>query len=174
MLRLMLLRHAKSDRPAGVSDLDRPLNARGRRTAPLMGAYLAREGLHPDHVVVSPSLRTRETWEPVRAALDAAEARFVREIYEAPPSALLAVVRAAPAAATTVLVIGHNPGLQDVSLLLVGSGLNSVRNRLAGGFPTGALAVIDFGIPSWSEIGPGTGRLERFVAPRDLDAEEAA
>lgn len=174
MLRLMLLRHAKSDRPPGVADLDRPLNARGRRTAPLMGAYLAREGLYPDHAVVSPSLRTRETWEPVRTALDAPEASIVREIYEAPDAALLAVVRAAPATATAVLMIGHNPGLQDVALRLVGSGLLSVRNRLAAGFPTGALAVIDFSTPSWSNVGAGMGRLERFVAPRDVDAEEAA
>ncbi len=174
MLRLMLLRHAKSDRPPGVADLDRPLNPRGYRTAPLMGAYLAREGLYPDHAVVSPARRTRETWEPVRAALDAPEASFVRDIYEAPDSALLAVIRATPATATTLLMIGHNPGLQDISLRLVGSGLNSVRTRLSEGFPTGALAVIDFSTPRWSDVGPGLGRLDRFIAPRDLDAEEAA
>lgn len=174
MLRLMLLRHAKSDRPPGVSDLDRPLNPRGRRAAPLMGAYLAREGLHPDHVVVSPARRTRETWEPVRVALNASEATFVREIYEAPDSALLAVIRTTPPAAAYLLMIGHNPGLQDLALRLVGSGLPSMRGQLAAGFPTGGLAVIDFGGATWSDLRPGTGRLERFIVPRDLDAEEAA
>lgn len=174
MLRLMLLRHAKSDRPAGIGDLDRPLNPRGRRTAPLMGAYLAAEDLRPDHVVVSPSCRTRQTWEPVQTALGASDATFVPEIYEAPDSALLTVIRKTPEAARSLLMIGHNPGLQDLSLRLVGSGSRSARNRLAAGFPTGALAVIDFDVASWGEIRAVGGRIERFVAPRDLDEEEAA
>ncbi|NEU11763.1 histidine phosphatase family protein [Methylobacterium sp. BTF04] len=170
----MLLRHAKSDRPAGVADLDRPLNPRGRRTAPLIGAYLAREDLRPDHVVVSPSCRTRETWEPIRMALDGPEAVIVREIYEAPVSSLLAVVRNTPETVRCLLMVGHNPGFQDVSLRLVGAGSNTARARLSSGFPTGALAVIDFDCERWSEVRPETGRLGRFVAPKDLESEEAA
>ena len=174
MLRLLLLRHAKSDRPPGVADLDRPLNPRGRRTAPLMARYLVGENLRPDHVAVSPARRTRETWEPVHAALGGPDAVLVPEIYEAPESALLSVIRAVPATARCLLMVGHNPGFQDVALDLVGSGPRAARSRLATGFPTGALAVIDFEVAAWSEVGPGLGRLERFVAPRDLDAEEAA
>ena len=174
MLRLLLLRHAKSDRPPGVADLDRPLNPRGRRTAPLMARYLVGENLRPDHVAVSPARRTRETWEPVHAALGGPDAVLVPEIYEAPESALLSVIRAVPATARSLLMVGHNPGFQDVALDLVGSGPRAARGRLATGFPTGALAVIDFEVAAWSEVGPGLGRLERFVAPRDLDAEEAA
>ncbi|MCJ2082178.1 SixA phosphatase family protein [Methylobacterium sp. J-090] len=174
MLRVLLLRHAKSDRPAGAADLDRPLNPRGRRTAPLMAGYLAAENLRPDHVAVSPAKRTRETWEPIHTALGGPEATIVPEIYEAPDAALLAVIRATPATARGLLMVGHNPGFQDVALRLVGSGSRAARDRLADGFPTGALAVLDFDVETWDKIRAGSGRLERFVAPRDLDAEEAA
>lgn len=174
MLRVLLLRHAKSDRPAGIADLDRPLSPRGRRNAPLMAAYLATENLRPDHVAVSPAKRTRETWEPIHAALSGPEATFVPEIYEAPDAALLKVIRATPGAARCLLMVGHNPGFQDVALRLVESGPRAARGRLAEGFPTGALAVLDFDVETWDEIRAGSGRLERFVAPRDLDAEEAA
>lgn len=174
MLRVLLLRHAKSDRPAGVADLDRPLNPRGRRTAPLMARYLAAENLRPDHAAVSPARRTRETWEPIHAALGGPDATLVPEIYEAPDAALLAVIRATPETARCLLMVGHNPGFQDVALDLVGAGPRAARGRLAAGFPTGALAVIDFDVAAWSEIGRERGILERFVAPRDLDAEEAA
>lgn len=174
MLRLMLLRHAKSDRPAGVADLDRPLNPRGYRTAPLMGRYLAAENLRPEHVVVSPACRTRETWEPVRTALGGPDATLVREIYEAPDSALLSVIRRTPPDARSLLMIGHNPGLQDIALRLVGAGVPAERHKLAAGFPTGALAVIDFEVAAWSEVRAAAGRLERFVLPRELDSDEAA
>lgn len=171
MLRLMLLRHAKSDRPPGVGDLDRPLNPRGRAAAPRMAAYLAAEDLRPDHVVVSPSLRTRQTWEPVREALGLPEAAIVDAIYEAPPEALLNVVRATPDTAASLLMIGHNPGTQDLATQLVGAGPRELRRRLDTEFPTAALAVIAFDLEHWSDVAPGTGRIERFVAPKDLGDE---
>lgn len=172
MRRLILLRHAKSDRTPGVADLDRPLNPRGRRNAPRMGEYLAAEGLRPDALVVSPSLRTRQTWEAVQGALKGPEPEFVTAIYEAPEAALLAVARATSDTAASLLMIGHNPGLQDLALRLVGSGDKTGRRRLAVEFPTATVAVIDFEGESWSAIGPGAGRLERFVAPKDLDGED--
>jgi phosphohistidine phosphatase len=169
MRRLILLRHAKSDRPPGIADLDRPLNDRGKRAAPQMGAYLAAEGLIPDAVVVSPSLRTRETWEAVRTALTGVEAEIVSSIYEAPETALLAVVKATPDTAQSLLMIGHNPGLQDLATRLAGSGEKARRRRLSLEFPTAAVVVLDFEVDAWSAVATGTGRLERFVAPKDLD-----
>lgn len=171
MLRLMLLRHAKSDRPPGVGDLDRPLNPRGRAAAPRMAAYLAAEDLRPDHVVVSPSRRTHQTWEPVREALGLPDAEFVESIYEAPPEALLKVICETPDTAASLLLIGHNPGTQDLATQLVGAGPRDLRRRLDAEFPTAALAVIDFDLDRWSDIGPGTGRIERFVAPKNLGEE---
>lgn len=171
--RLILLRHAKSDRPAGVGDLDRPLNPRGRKAAPLVGAYMAGEGLVPDHVLVSPSRRTRETWEAVTGSLGNPPSEIAEDIYEAPVESLIAVIRSAPEEAGTLLVIGHNPGLQDLATHLVGDGPKDLCRRLSLEFPTAALAVIDFPVDAWGGIDAGTGRLERFVRPRDIAGEDA-
>jgi phosphohistidine phosphatase len=168
----MLLRHAKSARPVGVADMDRPLAARGRDAAPRMGRYLAEEGLLPDLVVVSAARRTRETWELVEPHVDATEIRFDARIYEAPASRLLAVVRASPSSARSVLMIGHNPGFEDFAKLLVGHGDRYAFARLTQKYPTAGLAVIDFDRENWSEIAPRSGRLDRFVTPKSLGAEE--
>lgn len=172
MRRLILLRHAKSDRAPGVTDLDRPLNPRGQRAAPRMGAYLVAEGLTPDAVVVSPALRTRQTWDAVQTVLKGPEPKIVASIYEAPDSALLAVVQATPDEAGSLLMIGHNPGLQELALRLAGTGDKAGRKRLMLEFPTAAVAVIDFDAARWSAIGSGTGRLDRFAAPKDLDIDD--
>ncbi|CAO4153708.1 SixA phosphatase family protein [Methylorubrum aminovorans] len=171
MRRLLLLRHAKSAYPQEVGDIDRPLNPRGREAAPLMGAYIARESLAPDHVMVSPARRTQETWEAVRGELPETPMETVTSIYEAPASRILDAIRSAPAEAQTLLVIGHNPGLGDLALRLVGEGPKELRNDLREKFPTAALAVLEFDAVGWEDIAPGTGRLLRFVRPRQLAAE---
>lgn len=172
MRRLILLRHAKSDRPPGVADLDRPLNPRGRQAAPRMGAYIAEAGLRPDHVLLSPSRRTLETWDAVRGPLDGNPGETVPALYEAGAAQILEVVRGAPDNAGTLLVVGHNPGLQDFATEAVGSGSKADRRRLATQFPTAALAVIDFEVGGWNEVASGTGRLERFVKPKDLGDDD--
>ena len=171
MRRLILLRHAKSDRPAGVGDHERPLNDRGRRAAPAVGAHLAEAGFRPELALVSTATRTRETWEAISAALGAPEAQYHREIYEAPSTRILDVIRRAPDAVETVIVIGHNPGLGDLAATLAGEGPRNERARLATEFPTAAYAVIDFDAATWSAVSPGQGRLERYVRPRDIDPE---
>lgn len=173
MRRLILLRHAKSDRPAGVPDRERPLNGRGRRAAPAVGAHLAGEGSAPDLALVSPARRTQETWEAVAAILGAPQARTVPEIYEAPWTDILAAVRAAPDEVTTLMVVGHNPGVSDLAGTLAGEGPRKALSRLAAEFPTAAYAVIDFDAQTWAAIEPGQGRLERFVRPRDIDPDLA-
>jgi phosphohistidine phosphatase len=173
MLRLILLRHAKSDRPAGVVDLERPLNPRGRKAAPRMAAYLAEEGLVPERVLVSPARRTRETWDLAKDALGEIPQDSVEAIYEAPASALLRAVRNAPTDAATVLLIGHNPGIQDFAVKLAQGGSREAKARLRTQFPTAALAVIDFEAEAWSGIDWGGGRLERFVTPKDLASDLA-
>ncbi|GJE55948.1 MULTISPECIES: SixA phosphatase family protein [Methylobacterium] len=175
--RLILLRHAKSAWPAGVADIERPLNARGRAAAPRIGAYLAAEGLVPDYVMVSPARRTLETWERLRGALPAivpeTAPEIVPMIYEASAHRTLDAVRSAPDSAETLLVIGHNPGFQDLALFLVGSGPATLREDLHEKFPTAGLAVIAFAVEHWGDVGRGGGRLERFVTPRGLTEAEA-
>ncbi len=172
MRRLMLLRHAKSERAQpGLRDHDRPLNARGREAAPLLGGYMAQHGLIPDRVVVSTSARTRETWALAAAVFaDPLAAIFEDRIYEAGPEAILDVIGETPDEVRSLLVVGHNPGLQTLALTLAGSGGSEARQRLRDKFPTAALAVIDFARANWGRLRPGTGRLDRFVAPRRLAA----
>jgi phosphohistidine phosphatase len=170
MLRLMLLRHAKSDWSArGLHDIDRPLNARGRGAAPRIGAYLATHDLVPDAVLVSPAARARETWTLVAQGLKAArKPKFDGRLYEAPPQVILAAVSEAPASAKVLLVIGHNPGMQSLALALIESGDPAARAQLSDKFPTAGLAVIDFAVARWSAIEPASGTVERFVTPRAL------
>jgi phosphohistidine phosphatase len=172
MRRLMLLRHAKSDWPAGVPDHDRPLNDRGRAAAPLMGRYLADEGLLPDLAVVSSAQRTQETWALVAPALGPVEARTEPRVYEAPADRLLAVLREAPDTARTLLLVGHNPGTEDLARRLVGHGDRYAIARLGQKYPTAGLAVIDFEAERWAEIDTRTGRLDRFVTPKTIGAGE--
>ncbi len=173
MRRLLLLRHAKSDWPEGVRDEERPLGARGRAAAPRMGAYLAREALVPTHTVVSPARRTQETWDLVRGALGRGghalpEAATDARIYGASTEALLAVIGDQPDRAGTMLLLGHNPGMQDLARHLIGQGDRTDVTRLTAKYPTAALAVLEFPVPHWAEAGLGGARLARYVTPKDL------
>lgn len=173
MRRLILLRHAKSDWPDGIADPERPLAPRGRAAAPLVGAYLSRESLVPDLVLVSPARRTRETWDLVAPCLPRSpKAAPEPRIYEASAARLLAVLRDQPAEVHTLMLVGHNPGMEDLAELLVHEGPTLARDAMGEKFPTGALAVIDFPIDDWAAIAPHLGRLDRFIVPRALSAED--
>jgi phosphohistidine phosphatase len=171
MRRLLLLRHAKSSwAEPGASDHARPLNRRGQEAAPRIGAYLGRHKLIPDCVLCSTAKRTRETWDLVSAEMRAApQAAYVERLYDASPRTLLEVLRHADAAAKSVLVVGHNPGLQEVATELIAAGDLDDRERLREKLPTGGLVVIDFAITDWSKLHARSGRLERFVVPRMLE-----
>ena len=171
MKRLYFLRHAKSDRMPGerVADVDRPLNARGRQAAPVMGRYLRRRKLTPDLVVCSASRRTRETWELVQAELKGdVPVEFSERLYLATAPQILRLIRELPSTSDAVLLLGHNPGVQAAAVGLAGHGDAGERERLKAKFPTAGLAVIDFEIATWREVAEGSGRLERLVVPRDL------
>jgi phosphohistidine phosphatase len=165
----MLLRHAKSDWPTGVADEKRPLAARGRAEAPLIGAFMARERLRPDLALISPAQRTRETWPLVAAAFaKPPPQRIEPRLYMAGADGLLDFVRAADADAATLLLLGHNPGLEELAHLLIGGGEREAKKRLAAKFPTAALAVIEFAADDWTELQPHEGTLSHFVTPRSL------
>ena len=170
MRRLMLLRHAKSDwSQPGKRDHERELAPRGRKAAPRMGKFMARQGLLPDRVLVSTAQRTRETWALVRDVFDHDPfTSFDECIYESSPGEILAAIKEMPAATERLLVVGHNPGLQNLAVALIGGGDIESRARLAAKFPTAGLAVIDFAVDDWNEVRPGAGRLELFVSPRML------
>lgn len=170
MRRLMLLRHAKADRPAGVRDEERALSPRGRDSSAEVGAYMARHGLRPDLAVVSPSTRTRETWTLLAPAFGKSPpARFEERLYEADAEDIIDVARETPGKVHTLLVVGHNPGFHEVANTLIASGDVEARERLNERFPTAALVVIDLPFDDWTRIHRASGRLDRFIAPRDLD-----
>lgn len=170
MRRLMLLRHAKSDwSQAGQRDHERGLSARGQAAAPRMGAYLAERGLIPDCVLISTARRTRDTWKLVAAALPSRpKTHFDERIYEAQPENILDAIQDTSASCQSLLVIGHNPGLQELALMLVKDGSQDDLACLADKFPTAGLAVIDVPIDDWARLHPGTGRLDSFITPRRL------
>ena len=172
MRRLLLLRHAKSDwSEPGASDHERPLNRRGREAAPRIGAYVRRHRLTPDGVLCSTARRTRDTWALLAAEItNAPPATFVERIYEATPRTLLDLLRGAEPGGESLLVVGHNPGLHELATQLIASGDADDRERLREKLPTGGLVVIDFAIADWSKLHARSGRLERFVVPRMLEA----
>lgn len=176
MRQLLLLRHAKSpsDDPS-LSDHARPLNAAGRRTARLMRGALGGLGVVPELVLVSSARRTRQTLEALEPWAATAGAtpqmRVLDSLYLASGDQILAVLRQVGDLAGRVMVIGHNPGLHELALALVGApdGVGAVgADQLSQGFPTGALA--EFAVATeWAALQPGAGvRLVRFLCPRDL------
>lgn len=169
MRRLMLLRHAKSNWPEGMADRDRPLASRGREAAPVMGRYLAEELLLPELVLVSPARRTAETWELVAPMLpDRPPSRVEPRIYEAPSQRLLQVAQEVEPAVRNLLLIGHNPGLEELAAALTSHGDRYAAARMSQKYPTCGLAVLDFEIEDWRDLGPRSGRLDRFVTPASL------
>ena len=166
--RLLLLRHAKSAWPDGVSDFDRPLAPRGRKAAKRMGAYLRDEQLVPDLALISPARRARETWDRVKRRLGPVSEHAEPRLYEAAVDGLLTVVRETEPAVGTLLILGHNPGLEELAKLLAGSGPHKARARLMRKYATAGLAVLEFDAGTWREVDAGLARLDRFVTPRSL------
>jgi phosphohistidine phosphatase len=167
MKRLTLLRHAKSgwDDPV-ARDFDRPLNAKGKRAARAIGRHMRDAGLTFDHAIASPATRVVETLEEVASGYGGAlRPAFDRRVYLASAETLLDIIRDAPAQAGSLLLTGHNPGLEE--LVLDGAGQD--RDAVEDKFPTASLAEISFDADRWSDVRAGVGTLSRFVRPRDLD-----
>ena len=162
MRTLYLLRHAKSSwKDETLRDFDRPLKGRGRRAAEQMGQVLAEEKLKSPLVISSPAVRARETTELVlESGGFKLEPRFDERIYEADVRTLLEVAQSVPDSSDTAILVGHNPGFENLLSYFTG------ENRH---MPTCALAKIEFDAVSWSEVAEETGRLELFVRPKDLD-----
>jgi phosphohistidine phosphatase len=171
MPRLLLLRHGKSAWPDGMDDLERPLAKRGREASRRMGRYLADEELVPDLALVSPARRTQETWTLAKDQLGDVPMRSEPRIYEAPPDRLLTVVKGAEPDISTLILVGHNPGMQELVQLLLGQEDRYAHGAAIAKYPTAALAVID--LPeAWRELSPRSGRLVRFVTPKSLGLGE--
>lgn len=167
MRRLYLLRHAKSswDDPS-MADEDRPLAPRGRRAAEVIALHLRQNGIAPELVMCSPSRRTRQTLELIAAALGDADAQLEPQVYGASATALLDVLHEVRDHVESVMLIGHNPGIQDLALTLARASSEVARVRKK--FPTAALATLELDA-SWRELGPESAELVAYVKPKELN-----
>ena len=164
---LLLLRHAKSSRNAGGRrDFERPLAPCGQRAAALMGSFLVEQDLIPDLVLCSAAIRVKTTLELALPHFTSKpDIRHLEELYLTGPQKIIALLRGLEAAPDRILLIGHNPGFQALSLLLSGTGAVDELSALAAKFPTAALAVVDFP-GAWADIAAGSGHLRLFATPR--------
>lgn len=165
---LYLLRHAKSSwAEVSLADDQRPLSKRGQQAGRRMAAYVAQRRYVPDLVLCSPALRARQTLELVRPSLGKdAQMLFEEDLYAASSAELLQTLRRLPEATGSVLVVGHNPGLQDLAVDLAGRGAG--RKRIQQKFPTAALAVLSIPAANWQELLPGSAELVDLVVPKQL------
>lgn len=161
MKTLMLLRHAKSswDDPS-LRDFDRPLNDRGRRDAPRMGKALSKKDPKPDLIVASPAVRAKSTLEAVaKAAGYSCPIEFKESIYGASDAELIRLARAQPDTASTVLLVGHNPGFEELAARLTGKRVEMV---------TCTVACISFKVEHWNDVEDHQGKLDWLLKPKDL------
>lgn len=172
MKTLGLFRHAKSDwHDPRARDFDRPLNRRGEKGAALMGRHIRDQGERWDRVVASPAVRVAETIELAnKAAGRNLQVNWDRRIYLASSATLLDLLRDQPDDTGSVLLMGHNPGLEDLIFDLVpDDGTSPLRDVVEEKFPTASYAVLELDIAQWSELRERCGRLTHLTRPRDLD-----
>jgi phosphohistidine phosphatase len=167
MKTLGLLRHAKSgwDDPS-LRDFERPLSARGRKAARAMGQEMRTLGLVFDRIIASPAARVTETLAGMTETYGSTAAEYDQRVYLAAPATLLEIVRATDDAAERLLIVGHNPGMEQLALLLVRGG--ALRDQMAVKYPTAALAQISLPVARWHDVEQASGTLELFLRPRDL------
>jgi phosphohistidine phosphatase len=171
MKTLTLLRHAKSGWDDPVQrDFDRPLNAKGARAAATMGQAMRGLGLAFDHVVASPAVRVMQTIDQLGSGYGRRfEPEWDRRLYLASATMLLDLIHALPESAERVLIVGHNPGLEELVLLLVADRPDdALRAAAAAKYPTATIAELEIG-DHWALLLPGEAHLTRFLRPRDLD-----
>ncbi|GAA4774061.1 histidine phosphatase family protein [Stakelama sediminis] len=172
MKTLNLLRHAKSGWDDAITrDFDRPLNDKGKRAAAVMGRHLRGLPVRFERLVASPALRVVQTLEHFAAAYgDMPSPEWNRQVYLASVDTLLDVIHALPEETDSVLLAGHNPGLEDLILTLVPDAPGQpLRDAVELKFPTGSFAEIRFDGDRWADVLAGRGALGRFVRPRDVD-----
>ncbi len=168
MPHLILLRHAKSDwGDPTLDDFDRPLAARGKRAAPLIGKWLAKKKWCPDLVICSSAQRARETLDLVLPALPSEpEVRYLKSLYLASPSAMIRILQRQPEETRSIMLVAHNPGMENLARYLAAEARGPAMDDMSEKFPTAALA--HFKLPAWKTLGEEGAELRNFVKPRDL------
>ncbi|MFP5328522.1 MAG: SixA phosphatase family protein [Alphaproteobacteria bacterium] len=166
---LALLRHGKSSRDdATLRDFDRPLKRRGRLASELVGKELRRRGIEFDLVAASPARRVVETVELLQKGFgEPLKVQFINDIYGQSSEGLMEILRNLGDKSGRILLVGHNPGLQDLALALA-EDTDPLRIAVAEHYPTATLALLELPLASWSRLRPETGRIADFLKPRDI------
>jgi phosphohistidine phosphatase len=172
MKRLFLLRHAKAvPADGGVEDFDRTLLLSGMQDGAAMARYLRKSDYTVELILCSSSARTTLTAELVLHELDA-EIEYRENLYLAGAPRIVAAVHGAPAGVSSLMIVGHNPGLEECAKRLAREPVRRkerVRHEaLEEKFPTSALAILDFDVTRWRDVADGSGKLVDFVRPKDL------
>lgn len=166
MARLLLLRHAKAGwAEPGMRDFDRPLDTAGIEDAVAIGVAMGAADFRPDLVICSTARRARQTLDAIAQHIELGRVLYTDGLYNSDASGYVDIVREAPLA-ESLLIVGHNPMMEDVAFALSGDGEAEAKSSLAAGFPTSGLAVIGFPGPL-CEAAPGKGYLESFLTPLD-------
>lgn len=172
MKRLGILRHAKSswDHP-GTDDFDRPLNERGWKAARRMGREFKHRAIGFDQGFASPAARVRETLDGLTETYGELPfpLAFDHRLYLASVDMLMALVRGLPEDAGSTLLVGHNPGLQELILTLSTGDGGELRARVTNGYPTAAFASIELKVARWADVAVGSGEIADLILPRELD-----
>jgi phosphohistidine phosphatase len=164
MFRLVLIRHSEAQPHAAGGDKERVLTPAGRDMAARVGTYCGTMQLHPDLVLISPALRTRETFEGLAQGIgQKLNASYDPALYNATSTAIKAIIAKTPSELKTVFVIGHNPGIGETAIALCGSGNRAMLAEMRHHFPAPAMAIVDFQMDHWAELAAGRGQLIRFV-----------
>jgi len=169
MSQLFLLRHAKADwAKPGMRDFERPLKKRGRRNAEAMGRAMRSAGYLPDRVICSGATRALQTWESVAKTLgaDDCEVEITGALYGCDAADYLQVINDTHGS-NNLLLIGHNPMMEDVAFALAGDGEEAALGKLERGFPTSGMAAIRFD-SGFGDAAPGRGSLRDFLTPSDI------
>lgn len=165
---LILFRHAKSSWVDDVEDHERTLAERGRKAAPVMAKWLVSEGLKPSVALVSTAKRTQETWALVAPDLGKVTKRDVAEIYEAPSWRILDAIHAVEPSVEGLIIVGHNPGMEELARMLLKGDGGEAEARLRKKFPTAAIAVLEIPVDDWTEVKANVASLRDFVTPKSL------
>ena len=166
MKTLFVMRHAKAERDSDTGrDFDRPLAKRGWRDAEAVGREMRSRGLEPDAVLASPAKRAAETVTAFASGYGKLEPEFEPGIYNAPADRLIEIVRNAGDGAERLLIVGHNPGFQDLVLRLAGEH----SDRIVDGFPTAAIAAVKLPAGRWRDVAERSGQIVELILPRDLN-----
>jgi phosphohistidine phosphatase len=172
MKRLAIFRHAKSSwDDASIDDFNRPLNERGWKSARRIGKEMKHRRMSFDLGLASPAARVRETIDGVTETYGEPKfpIRFEPRMYGASVVTLVELIRSIPADVEAALMVGHNPGFERLVAELTRDDSKGLRDRVAGKFPTAAMAVIELPAASWAEVEPGEGQVVELLLPRELD-----